>query len=429
MLSGTIDILALFLAQNGLLVAGYFFLHTTAFRLKGLGEAIGRSGSLVVLINAAGFAVLLTSMGLTYLVAASGRSRLGPLPAPPSVCDERLIWVLRACGLAVVAVLALPMATSGTIPLLAADAAQARLAMIHSDAARAAYHAGTAILPFITGGLFVFISRHPLRALGLDGWITGTILVIQTLTSNRLPLAITLFVTLSLVTLERRWPRSLLLVAFSGFFLAFTLLAGFTSILRQDRHKLESGDLISSSLSEAFLGDNLIDVRDAAWVFSEWDYQPLLGETYLGGLVAMVPSGIFPMKKDWHLGLTAIRIVGWDPDQHFGLRITFFGEAFLNFGPAGVIGLGVVLGCLFGSLLCTWHLIAAKRPPCLHSSLRAVMLMQMCEPLANTSDAFTFWSILAFAVLQWVFVDLLLPAAAPSIPANSPISHYAPHRA
>ena len=407
--SRTVDIFALFLSQNALLVAGYFFLHTTAFRLNGLGDAIERAGPLVVMINAGGFAVLLLSMGLTYIAAARSHARLGPLPAAPAVCDARLIWLLRVSGLAVAAVLAFPMALSGKIPLLAEDAAQARFAMIQSDAARAAYHAGTAILPFITGGLLMFVIRRPIRILGLDGWVVGAILAIQVLTSNRLPIAITLFVTLSLVTLEMRWPRALLLIAFSGFFLGFTFLTGFSSILRQDRGQLDQGNLLESSLSEAFLGDNLIDVRDASWVLSKWNYEPLMGRTYLGGLTAMLPSGVFPMKKEWHLGITAIRIVGWDPEEHFGLRITFFGEAFINFGPAGVVGLALILGCLFGTLLRTLHLVAAKRPPCLHSSLRVVMLMQMCLPLTNTSDAFTFWAILAFLLLEWAYVDALLP--------------------
>lgn len=420
--SRIVDIFALCLSQNALLMGGYFFLPTTAFRMGRLGEAIERTGALVVLLNAIGFTVLLLAMGVTYLVAKRVQARIGSLPAQPEVCDARLIWLLRLAGLLVMAVLAFPMAMSGTIPLLAADAAQARFAMVQSDTARAAYHAGTAILPFITGGLVMFIIRNPLRLLGIDGWIALMILVIQTLTSNRLPIAITLFVILSLITVEKRWPRPLLMLTFGGFLLFFTFLTGFTSILRENRGQLEQKNVIVSSLSQAFLGDNLIDVRDASWVFSQWDYEPLLGKTYLGGLVAMIPSGIFPMKKEWHLGLTAIRIVGWDPEEHFGLRITFFGESFLNFGLAGVIGLATILGIIFGTLLRALHLIAEKRPSCLHWSLRTVMLMQMCLPLTNTSDAFTFWAILAFLILQWFFVDFLLPF--------SPHSYsYAPHRA
>lgn len=423
--SRTLDLLALFLAQNSLILAGYFFLNTTAWKLTGVGQGIIENGSLVVLINVAGFALLFLAMGGTYLMATLASARLAPLQAAPVDYDKALIWFLRAAGFSVAMVIALPMAASGSIPLLAEDPVAARFAMVQSDAARALYHAGTAILPFITGGLFLFILRKPARVLGIDGWIAGTIVLIQILTSNRLPLAITLFVTLTLATLEKRLPRMVLLAAFFGFLFLFAGLSGFTAILRQDRSALEQGNVVTQSLQEAFLGDNLIDLRDAAWVFSEWDFEPLNGRTYLGGLVAMLPSGVFPLKKEWHLGLTGVRIVGWDPEEHFGLRITFFGESFLNFGPAGVVALALVMGCLFGCLLRTLHLVAAKRPPCLHYSLKVVILMQMCLPLSNTSDAFTFWSMGAFLVLQWLAVDLPmlrrkekestdLPAYAPS---------------
>jgi hypothetical protein len=169
---------------------------------------------------------------------------------------------------------------------------------------------------------------------------------------------------------------------------------------------------VRASFEEAFMGDNFIDLRDAAWVFSHWDGQPLLGRTYLGGLVSMVPSGVFPQKKQWHLGLTGVRIVGWDPEEHFGLRITFFGEAFLNFGWAGIGALSLVMGCVFGVLLRMLHLAAGKSPPCLAKNLKIVLLMQMALPLANTSDAFTTWSMLALLIAIWIHVERPLQFAA-----------------
>jgi oligosaccharide repeat unit polymerase len=408
-ISRTMDLFALFLAQNALLLCGFFFLNTTAWRIEHVGASIIQAGPLVVAINALGFAVLFASMGATYFLAWLSGAGIPPLRANPSAYDDRLIWLLRFAGVVVALVIALPMATSGTIPLLSDDPVEARFAMVQSDVARALYHAGTAVLPFLAGGLLMFVIRKPVRVLGFDGWLAGGIIFIQILTSNRLPIAITLFVTLTLATLERRWPRFLLVAVFGAFLALFAGLSGFTSILRQDRSMLGSGNVVQTSLQEAFLGDNLIDVRDAAWVMSQWDFQPLDGRTYLGGLTAMLPSGVFPMKKEWHLGLTAIRIVGWDPEEHFGLRITFFGESFLNFGPAGVIGLGVIMGCLFGTLLRLLHMISTRRPPCLHYSLKVVILMQMCLPLTNTSDAFTFWAMAAFLVIQWLWVDLGIP--------------------
>ncbi len=57
-------------------------------------------------------------------------------------------------------------------------------------------------------------------------------------------------------------------------------------------------------------------------------FQPLDGKTYLGGVAAFLPSAIFPQKKEWYLGLVAIRIVHWPTEEHFGLRVTFFANRF-----------------------------------------------------------------------------------------------------
>ena len=404
----TIDLVALILAQNALILCGYFFLDTTAFKLSHEGAGILRAVPFVVLINAIGFVLLLLTLGATYSLTVLFRARLAPLHDEPEAYDRRLRGILIVAGLLAGAVITLPMALSGTIPMLSADPVTARFKMIQSDAARAFYHMGTALLPFIVGGLLVGIFRRPGRLFAIDGLLVAGIVGAQILTSNRLPLAITLLVCATLLSLERRWPRWLLVAAFAGYILLFVGLSGFTSILRQDRTVLDKGNILEASLSEAFLGDNVIDLRDASWVFAHWDHEPLLGRTYLGGLVSMVPSGIFPQKKEWHLGLTAVRIVGWDPDQHFGLRITFFGESFLNFGWAGVAGLAVILGSLFGVLLRMLHLAGAKSPPCLAKNLKIVLLMQMALPLANTSDAFTFWSMLVLLIGLWIWVELPL---------------------
>lgn len=411
--SRVLDLFAFFLTQNALLIAGYFFLHTTAWRLEDVAAGILRAGPLVVLINACGFAVLFCVMGSTYFVAALRGVRLQPLRSVPGDYDFRLTWFLRVAGLVIAAVLALPMVRTGVIPLLAEDAALARAGNMDSDTQRALYNLGTALMPFVSSGLVMLCLRRPARILGIDGALAGSVVLVQLLSGNRFPLAITAFVTFTLLTMERRLPRALIAAGFAGCMVLFTGLSGFTGLLRQDRDQLTSGNPVAASLEAAFVGDNLIDIRDAAWVFSQWDFDPLLGRTYLGGLVSMMPSGLFPQKKEWHLGLTGVRIVGWDPDKHFGLRITFFGEAFLNFGLAGVLTLGTVLGILLGTLLRAVHQAAEKRPPCLHYNLKLVVLMQMCMPLANTSDAFTFWAMAGFLLLQWASVDLTLPAARP----------------
>ncbi len=116
-------------------------------------------------------------------------------------------------------------------------------------------------------------------------------------------------------------------------------------------------------------------------MLSRWNFEPLMGTTYLGGLASLIPSSLFPEKKQWHLGLTALRIVGWSDENHFGLRVSFFGESFLNFGMAGVVLLGIVLGSLFGVGLRFIHLAARSPVPCLWRNLCLVLFLQMLMPL------------------------------------------------
>lgn len=405
LVSRRMDLVSLSLAQNALIVCGYYFVGTTAFKIAWEGRDMLKVIPLVLLFNAVGFTILLLSLGGTYALTVAARIRLRELPAQPERLDGRLRYLFLVLGLAAAGVIALPMAATGTIPLLAHDSTAARFAIVQPPLLRAFYHLGTALLPFAVGGLIVGIARRPIRAIGIDGIVVAVVVVLQLLTSNRLPLAITLVVTATLLSMERRLPRIVLIGAFVGYLVLFAGLSGFTGLLRAGQGQLTKGNVVEASLREAFLGDNLIDLRDGAWVFSHWDGEPLMGKTYLGGMASMLPSAIFPEKKDWHLGTTGVRIVGWDPSQHFGLRITFFGESFLNFGWAGVVGLGVLMGAAFGFLLRNLHLAGKAPVPCLTRNVKIVMLIQMLLPFSNTSDAFTTWSMLGMLALILVLVD------------------------
>lgn len=403
--NSVLDLFSFFFAQNALLIFGYFFLGITAFRLTATSEIL-EAGSLVILINAIGFAALFATLGITYFIETIRHVRIAPLRTTPESYDLRVIWLLRGVGVLIAVFLALPMVRTGVIPMLAPDAAAARAANAESDIQRALYNMGAAIMPFIVGGLLIFCLRRPLRGFGLDCFILLLNIFVQILSGNRFPLAVAAFVSLTLLSMEKRFSRFFLIMALGSCMFFFTAISGLTGLLRVEREKLQQGSIVTRSLYAAFVGDNLIDVRDAAWVFSQWDFEPLMGRTYLGGLVSMMPSGLFPQKKEWHLGLTGVRIVGWDPDNHFGLRVTFFGEAFLNFGLAGILILGCIFGIFSGVLLRVLHLTSRKRPPCLHFNLKLVLLMQMCMPLTNTSDAFTFWTMGGFLIIQWLTIDL-----------------------
>lgn len=402
------DMVGMWLMQNGLLAGGFFFLPITAFRLDvpNLGPSILDAGCWVAIVNALGFVVLLVVLGLTYFSARVVGADVKPLPAPPENYDARLVVMLRVAAVYCVSAVILSMAVTHTIPMLAPDPEAARYVFDDNSITRPFFNVNMGILPYVSSGLLVMFLRNPHRLLGLDGWLAGAVLMAELATGDRFPLAVAAMVSIVLLSMEKRRPRWLLLTAVVSYFILFVGLSGLTSIWRQNREAMSSHEsLITVSFREAYLGNNLIDYRDAAWVFSQWDHQPLMGKTYSSAMLAMVPSGLFPMRKQWHLGQTGLRIVGWGDYEHFGLRLSCFGESFLNFGYTGVVAMGIIMGIMLGTLLRYLHLLSNPgQPPCLARNLTIVMLTQMVLIWTNTSDAFMFWSLLALLFIMRLIV-------------------------
>lgn len=401
------DLIGLTLAHQALILIGFFFIERTAANLGGTAsQAVLEGLPWIVLINLVGFLLLLVVMGGVYAWNRGQNFVLQPLCASAVDLDRRLLSFLRIVSILLCILIVLPMVATGSIPMLTGgEGVDARYAMLSSSASRPFYHFATALVPVVAAALGISILRRwrhfPIHDLILFLFMTA----LQVVSGNRLPLAIAMFMGATLMTLQFRMPRWSIPVLYVVFLCTFMLLGGFSSLMRTDRERLSEGDPFMTSLGEVYLGNNVIDLRDGAWVLGSWDFEPLLGKTYLGGLVAMAPSGLFPKKHDWHMGLTAVRIVGMDDQSHFGLRVTFFGEAFLNFGWAGVVGMAAIMGTLWGSLLRAGHLVARGDRTCLTRNLSLVILMQMCNPLTNTSDAFTFWTLLIFLIVLWLAVE------------------------
>ena len=399
-----IDSMALVLGQQALIFGGYYYLDQTAAHFPDWMQDILSVSGLVILFNAVGFLSFFIALGTVYQLIKALHYPLRPLDIPAAVLDRRLLMLGRLLSVLCAVSIASPMILNHNIPLFASDYPMSREDLIADSSSRAFFQASGALLPFVTAILVIGILRAR-RFISWDSFMVFFMLTCQLLTSNRLALAIAVATTLSAVTMHFRIPRWLLVPLFAGYLFSFTLLSGFTSLVRLNPHVLEDGNWISDSIEEAYLGDNIIDLRDGSWVFSKWDYEPLMGKTYLGGALSMVPSGLFPEKKQWHLGMTGVRIVGMPEEQHFGLRVTFFGEAFLNFGWAGVILLGTLIGSLYAVLLRQAHLIAQPdTPSCLYRNITLLILLQCLLPLSNSSDGFIFWAQVGLLFLMWLTV-------------------------
>jgi len=277
-----IDSIALALGQQALIFSGYFYLDQTAAHFPDSAEAILTISGLVVLFNAVGFLFFFMGLGLTYGITTVLGYQLRPLTLPAAPLDERLISLSRKLSFVCAACIAAPMVITHNIPMFESDDATSRVDLVSDSSSRAIFQAGGALFPFVATILIVGILRKPKRLFGWDGLGVALMVFFQFLTSNRLPLAITVAVALSAVTMQIKLPRWLLVVFFVTYLFMFTLASGFTSLLRLNPHALE-GNWLANSIQEAYLGDNIIDLRDGSWVFSKWNFEPFMGKTYLGG--------------------------------------------------------------------------------------------------------------------------------------------------
>jgi hypothetical protein len=96
-------------------------------------------------------------------------------------------------------------------------------------------------------------------------------------------------------------------------------------------------------LAETLSGEG----RETAWVYSEWNHRPYLGKTYLAALLP-IPSFISDFKNTYSASGLTLDLLGIDRDSgHGGIRLTAWGEAYMNFFYIGVAAISL----LFAKLL------------------------------------------------------------------------------
>ncbi|MBO6246295.1 MAG: hypothetical protein J6N55_08470, partial [Anaerovibrio sp.] len=70
----------------------------------------------------------------------------------------------------------------------------------------------------------------------------------------------------------------------------------------------------------------------------------LYGKTYIAGLMSFIPRFLSEFRECWAIGVVTASTVGYDPMMHPGLRISKFGEPYLNFSYMGVVLSGIIYG-------------------------------------------------------------------------------------
>jgi oligosaccharide repeat unit polymerase len=90
--------------------------------------------------------------------------------------------------------------------------------------------------------------------------------------------------------------------------------------------------------------------RDSSWVLRDFEanrYPLFYGKTILAGLLGFVPSSVLPFRQQYSWGPVALDILNRTGDPFFfGPGQVLFADWYVNFGTAGVVLEGLVIGVL-----------------------------------------------------------------------------------
>ena len=89
--------------------------------------------------------------------------------------------------------------------------------------------------------------------------------------------------------------------------------------------------------------------RDSSWVLRDFEvnrYPLFYGKTILAGLLGFIPSSVLPFRQQYAWGPVTLDVVNVTDPLHFGLGQVLFADWYVNFGMAGVVLEGLVIGVL-----------------------------------------------------------------------------------
>jgi len=155
-----------------------------------------------------------------------------------------------------------------------------------------------------------------------------------------------------------------------------------------------------------FYGNTFCDMRDFAWIYSNWNHQLWLGRTYLSGIATFVPRSMLEFRETWTLGVVTNSTVGIDNDLHPGLKPGLFGESFFNFGWAGSLAVGLIFGLILRKVDLDVKSTFEGPSPSMQKAFSTTSLLTVAGCF-NTSLGFgALYAFLAVALLAWLALQV-----------------------
>lgn len=162
--------------------------------------------------------------------------------------------------------------------------------------------------------------------------------------------------------------------------------------------------------SFAFLllyGNNFSDLRDFAWVYSAWNHVLWGGKTYLAALFSFVPRAASQFRDTWGLGVVTASTVGLDPQVHPGLRPGNFGEAYFNFGIAGVVLVGLILGLMIRRVDIDVKDVLSRKRPSMMEAFASTQVLQLAGCVSISVNVSVFYVLCGIYLFSWLCLEVM----------------------
>ncbi len=133
----------------------------------------------------------------------------------------------------------------------------------------------------------------------------------------------------------------------------------FVAAISRNFSKLINGDFVLDDIWMSMSTSFFVSVRELTRVlyfFNEGNHGLLYGKTYLAGLFSFVPTSINSLKADYNYMRYTSIISNQNPDEFGGMRSTYLGEAYVNFGFVGII----LLPVFFALVIYLFNLLIKK---------------------------------------------------------------------
>ena len=159
-------------------------------------------------------------------------------------------------------------------------------------------------------------------------------------------------------------------------------------------------------IGQILYGNTFSDLRDFSWVLTGFNDNYVLGKTYLSALFSYIPSGISDFREVYKYGEVTNHFAGIVFDHHFGLRMTIFGEMYINFGYIGVFIISVFMGYLLQYTNNNFLVSIKEKRSLYFVYTKTIIFMIYSSLFFNSSSFYMIYMFILLNILGKIFIKI-----------------------